>query len=122
MLHWACMDRKRLPEFVLVAGLVLVFGWFGIDKFLNPLLWIGFMPSSMDGLFGIPITTWLIIVGIGEIVLAVLVILPNHKVRKVGAALMALHLIAIIFQVGWNDIGVRDIGLLASSVALLLLI
>ncbi len=107
---------------LLTIGLAVVFGWFGIDKFLTPLIWIGWMPLWMEGLMGMPTETWLKIVGVSEIIMALLIIIPIRKVRMVGAVLIALHLVAILTQTGWSDIGVRDTGLLFSALALLFLL
>ena len=113
------MDRKHLTNLLLTAGLVLVFGWFGIDKFNNGFLWVGFLPGWMDGFAGLSKNLWIQIVGAVEILLALLLLIPVRRVRQAGALLIALHLVAILWQVGWNDVGVRDIGLLFMSVALL---
>lgn len=116
------MQRTQSAKWVLVAGLVFVFGYFGIDKFLNPLVWIVWMPTWMDGLMGMPKDTWLQIMGVLEMVMAVLVLLPMRRVQQLGVMLMAVHMLGILSQVGWNDIAIRDIGLLATMGALFLLL
>jgi uncharacterized membrane protein len=116
------MDRKQLALYVLIAALAFVFGWFGIDKFLDPLVWVGFLPTWMDGLLGMPKETWLVIMGVIEIAFALMLIIPVRNVRRLGALLIVIHLLAIVWQVGWNDVAVRDIGLLLSSLSLLLLL
>lgn len=113
------MDRKGLPVIFLISGLAFVFGWFGVDKFLHPTIWTGFLPLWMDGFLGYPDTVWILLIGAVEILLALMIIVPIRIVRQIGVAVIALHLLAVIWQVGWNDIGVRDIGLLLSSLALL---
>ncbi len=80
------------------------------------------MPPWMDGLLGLPLATWLRITGIGEILLAILLLVPVRALQRIIAILMALHLLAVLTQTGWNDIAVRDIGLLLSSLALLFLL
>lgn len=122
MLDWHSMERKRLPEYFLTAALVFVFAWFGIDKFTHPSIWTGFLPAWMDGLAGMPASTWILIIGAQELLFAVMLLVPVRRVRQLGALLIALHLVGVVAQVGWNDIGVRDIGLLLSSLALLTLL
>jgi hypothetical protein len=39
-------------------------------------------------------------------------------VRKVAVLLAALHLAGVLTQTGWNDIAVRDIGILLMTMAL----
>ncbi len=107
---------------MLIAAFVLVFGCFGIDKFLNPLLWMGFLPVWMNGLLNQPLDVWIKIIGTMEIALAVLLLIPYWRVRQVAGILIALHLVAVLAQVGWNDIGVRDLGLLLASTAMVRLI
>jgi hypothetical protein len=116
------MQLKFGPHVVLIIGLAFVFGYFGIDKLITPLVWIGWIPLWMEGLLGMTRETWLSIIGIGEIFLAVLLLIPHLLVRKVAAALSTLHLLGILTQTGWNDVAVRDIGLLAAAVALFLLL
>ena len=123
MLNSGSMERKRLPEYLLTAALAIVFAWFGIDKFRNAYLWIGFMPAWMDGFLGFSTKgVWIFVVGGIEIILAAMLLVPARRIRQAGAVLIALHLAAVLVQVGWNDIGVRDLGLLLSSVALAFLL
>jgi hypothetical protein len=80
------------------------------------------MPAWIDGLLGIGKDTWLKIFGVIELGLAVLLVIPIRRVRQVAAALIIFHLLGVLSQVGWNDVGVQDIGLLLSAVSLLLLL
>ncbi len=117
------MERKRLPEYLLTAGMVIVFAWFGIDKFRNAYLWTGFMPAWMDGFLGYSTKdVWIGVVGALEIIFAAMLLVPIRRIRQAGAVLIALHLAAVLMQVGWNDVGVRDLGLLLASVALFFLL
>lgn len=116
------MDRKRIAVWCLTAALVIVFGWFGIEKFQNPLLWIGFLPMWTDGFLGVSKDIWLMVMGVLELLFALMLIIPVRRVRQAGALLIAAHLVVVVLQVGLNDIGVRDLGLLLSSVALFLLL
>lgn len=116
------MERVTIVRWLLTAALVLVFGYFGIDKFLSPILWIGWIPPWMDGLLGLSREVWLKGVGIAEIVVAILLLVPHRRVRQAGAALAVVQLLGVLTQVGWNDVGARDAGLLLASVALFLLI
>ncbi len=114
--------NRNYPIWILIAALVLVFGWFGIDKFLNPILWVGFLPLWMDGLLGMDKTVWITIVGASEVGMAVMLLVPHRLVRILGTIFVILHLIAVLMQVGINDVGIRDMGLLLAAVALLLLL
>lgn len=116
------MQRLDTARCFLIAGLVLVFGLFGIDKFLSPALWIGWVPPWMEGLLGFPRDAWLRAIGVAEILVAVLLLIPVRRVRQAGALLVSLELLSILTQTGWNDVGIRDAGLLLAAVALLFLL
>ena len=79
----AVFQRNALAKAILIFELALIFGYFGIDKFVHPLNWIGWIPLWMDGLFGMAV---------------------------------------ILTQVGVNEMGARDFGILLSSLALFLLL
>ena len=116
------MQRNLIAQFLLTAALVLVFGYFGIDKFVHPELWLGWIPLWMDNVLGLPREMWLKVIGASEAFFALLLLIPLRRVRMTGAILIALHLVAILTQVGWNDIAVRDLGLLLASLSLLFLL
>ena len=116
------VSKQHFARYALIAALVLVFGFFGIDKFLNPLLWIGWIPTWMEGLLGFTRETWLQIIAALEILLAAWLLIPIRRARQIAVVLMALHLVAVLTQTGWNDVGARDTGLLLASVALFLLL
>ena len=116
------MQRESYAKWLLIAGLAFVFGYFGIDKFVHPDIWIGWMPMWMEGLMGMTREMWLPIIGASEVMLAVMLIIPVRIIQRIGAILVALHLVAILTQVGWNDIGIREIGLLMSALSLAFLL
>lgn len=112
------MSPITTARFALIIGTSFVFLYFGIDKFVHPKLWIGWMPDWMDGLLGQNLDMWMNIVAISEILIGIAVLIPHRKLQRIAAFFASLHLIAILTQVGWNDVAVRDIGLLAMTVAL----
>ncbi len=116
------MQRTNAAKYVLIASLTFLFVWFGIDKLIHPATWIGWMPGWLDGFLGMDIELWLTVVGVIEFVLGVVLLIPHFKARIAAASIIILHLLFVIFQVGWNDIGVRDIAILGSAISLLLLL
>jgi len=116
------MQRKTFADLLLTAGLAFVFIYFGVDKFVHPEWWIDWMPTWMEGLMGFSRNGWMLITGALEILFAVMLVLPVRIIRQTGAILCALHLVAVLTQTGWNDIAVRDIGLLLMSLGLYALI
>jgi uncharacterized membrane protein len=116
------MSRITTARWTLILGLAFIFLYFGIVKFTEPKAWIGWMPAWIDGLFSIDVNTWLKIIGATEIALGIMILVPVRFVQQLASILMTLHLTGIVWEVGWNDIAVRDIGLLlmATSVFYLL--
>lgn len=122
MLRCLPMDRNLWARRVLIVSLTIVFLYFGIMKFVEPSSWVGFLPSWMNGFMGFDKYLWLSVLGVLEIFLGVALLISRARVQKIVAALVALHLLFVVIQVGWNDIGIRDIGLFLSSIALFLLL
>jgi uncharacterized membrane protein YphA (DoxX/SURF4 family) len=116
------MQRIRLGTWILSIGLAVVFGWFGIDKFLNPVAWLGWIPAWMDGLLGMPSTTWLNIIAVSEMTFAVMLLVPVRNVRRAGAVLIAVQLLGILPIAGFNDVGLRDFAMMMSAIALAVLL
>ena len=107
---------RDLPIFFIRLGLGFVFFWFGIDKFIDPGLWIGWIPDSILSFVPIFPGTFIFLLGIVETILGILLIFG--VLVRIVAFVSALHLLAIIFSLGFNDIVVRDIGLLTMALAL----
>lgn len=116
------MQRKAFANALLTAGLAFVFLYFGIDKFVHPQFWIDWMPMWMEGLMGLSRNGWMVITGAAEILIAMMLLIPIRNIRQTGAFLCALHLVAVLTQTGWNEIAVRDIGLLFMSLGLFALL
>ena len=104
------------------TGLALVFLWFGIDKFIQPQYWIdAWMPqwaqhgaqvvgmSAMDAVF---------LVGIFEVLVAVSFV-TGFFTRAFSAAAI-VFLIGTLAVHGLDEVMVRDIGLIAALVALVI--
>ncbi len=116
------MSAITTAKWTLILGTAFVFLYFGIEKFVHPALWLGWMPDWMDGLMGYRVSLWMQVVAVTEIALGALILVPVRAVQKTVALLASLHLVAILTQVGWNDTAVRDTGLLCMTTALWYLI
>lgn len=107
--------RYGLSYLVLRIGLGLVFLWIGIDILRHPELWIEFVPQALP--FGIPREVGLQINGFLDVLLGVLLIV--RILPKIAAAVAALYLAGILITQGVNAVLIRDVGLLACALALL---
>jgi uncharacterized membrane protein len=116
------MQQSDIARMILAAGLACVFIAFGIDKFLNPVLWVGWIPPWLQGATGMSAEAWLPWIGGGEVAAGILTLIPKRRLQNAGTILIILFLLAVLPIVGWNETGIRDIGLLLSAVALLMLL
>ena len=113
------MDLSKAKTFapaILRYGLGLVYLWFGISQLVNPGNFIGYLPGFLfnSGYAG----TFVIINGVFEIIAGTLHILGIFT--RIVAALLALHLIAITFDLGYGEVAVRDFGLAVATIVVFL--
>jgi len=110
---------------LLSAGLAFVFLWFGIDKLLLPIYWIGWIPMWMEGLGNLSRGVWLEMIGLLEAGIGfgfgLGVIVQRTTIQRVTCAIAIAHLLAVLTQTGLTDVGVRDVGLLFATLAIFIL-
>jgi len=102
---------------LLRIGLGGVFLWFGIDKFIHPDIWVNYIPQWFPML--IPVGTFILLMGIVESLIGFFVLIGFYT--RTAAAIAALMLIPIIVSLGYNEISVRDFGLLMLAVGIAVL-
>jgi uncharacterized membrane protein YphA (DoxX/SURF4 family) len=108
---------KHIGLFLLRIGLGGVFLWFGTDKFIHPDIWVHYIPSWFPML--IPVSLFVLLMGIVETLIGLLVLAGFYT--RIAAALAVLMLIPILISLGYNEIGVRDFGLLMLALGILFL-
>ena len=119
--------KKISPQWALRLSLGIMYLYSGVDILYHSDSWtwaIRSLPSFVSG----PITQFgvakfLFIQGIGEIILAIILLawfVPKIIVKYVGL-LSALEMLAIVLLVGVDQVTFRDIGLIGSGLALFLL-
>ena len=105
---------KFTQRLILTLGLAFVFIAFGIDKFINPEAWQGYVPLWL----AVPVIPFLYVIGAIEILLGILLFV--QKTARIAAIGCAALLIGIILTLGWNEIMIRDVGLFAMAIVLIL--
>ena len=113
------MDKEALGLLALRIGLGGVFVWFGVDKWVHPIFWINWIPKAVLSLLPVTQTLFIHGLGTGESVIGLLIL--SGLWTKPAAGLAAVNLFGILFSVGFNDIMIRDAGLLCLSAAICLL-
>lgn len=116
------MEQAPSARIILSGGLAIMLIGMGIDKYVHPELWLGWLPLQMEGLLSMDRLMWLKLIAGIEVLLGIGILLPMRLARQAASAILVLHLLsicAIVFwMTGWNDILLRDIGLLAAAIAL----
>ena len=112
------MKFEKYSMFVIRIGLAIVFLLFGIDKFINPELWFGYVPNFILQLTPLSLNLFIFLLGILEAIIGLFLLLGF--LTRITAIIAAILLLGVIFTVGYNEITVRDIGLLAMAISLII--
>jgi len=109
---------KRLSPTILRIGLALVFLWFGTSQIMKPSDWVGFIPDWVAGASTLSATIIVYLNGTLEIILGAALLLGLFT--RIVSLLLFLHLIGIMYTVGFDALGVRDFGLTVAMLCIFL--
>jgi uncharacterized membrane protein YphA (DoxX/SURF4 family) len=110
-------NAKQYAPVVLRFGLVALFLWFGLSQVISPSEWVSWLPSWTSSL-PLGAKTLVLLNGGFEVIFGALLAL-GIQTRWV-ALLLSLHLFLIAYEIGYNDVGVRDFVLSISTLAIAL--
>ena len=108
---------KRYSPVVARLGVGIVFFIFGIWQLVQPSNWFGYLPGFALN-FGFSPNTLILINGIFDLIIGLALI--RGIFIRVFAALGALHLLFTGITLGFNDVSIRDFGLLIVLVSIIL--
>lgn len=115
------VQSLKYSHLVLRIGLALVFLWFGIDKFIHPGYWAdAWLPGSVAGIIeraGLSRNEFMYLNGIFEIVVGTSII-STIFIRFFATAAVVFLLSVFLFH-GFNEIVIRDFGLIGGLLALI---
>ncbi|MBT3413080.1 MAG: hypothetical protein HOJ15_03005 [Candidatus Jacksonbacteria bacterium] len=97
-------------------GFFVVFGFFGVMAFLQPEVYMSFVPEFAVGLTGLSQENLLFIAGALEIAVALMMLM--WRFTRFGFSIAVVFLIAIVgssLSLEQWDIAARDFGLLSAS-------
>lgn len=103
---------------LLRIGLSLVFLYFGIMQISSPDDWASFVPDFMTLVPNITANNLVIMNAIMELTLGLFLILGLYT--RFSSLILSLHLFGIAFSIGFNPLGVRDIGLAIATLSIFL--
>lgn len=112
------MNTTRFAPLVLRLGLAALFLWFGLSQVVAPAEWLAWVPAWATTLSWISPETLILFNGGFESVFGIALAL-GFRVR-LTALLLSLHIFFIAYEVGYNDIGVRDFAIGVSTLAVAL--
>ena len=114
-------SSSRLSYLFIRLGLAAVFLWFGIDKMIHPDYWLNawVAPSirSLVGSVGLSGNQFVYLNGVFEILVGVSLV--TNVLQRFFSLLAALFLVSIFIFIGFNEVTVRDIGLLGGFLAII---
>lgn len=99
--------KQYAPALVRVT-ISLVFLWFGLNQILDTSSWLQWLPAWAYQLPLSP-TAVLVLNGSFETVFGLLLLVGLFT--RITALLLSLHLLGIAWTIGYNDVGIRDLGL-----------
>ena len=108
---------KKSAFHILRVGVAITFLWIGVLIFKDPQAWGGFLQPWAADLLPVPLEQAMIGTAILDILVGI--ILLSGFFVWIAALVGSIHLIIVLGTVGINDVTVRDIGLLAATLALL---
>ena len=98
-------------------GVGVVFFIFGISQLLNPQSWMAYLPDFALTI-GVSATNLIYMNGVFDLAIGILLLFGIFT--RVVSLIGILHIIGIIISIGYNDVAVRDFGLLIVLVSVFL--
>lgn len=113
------LSRQTIGLHILRLGLSGVFLWFGFSQLIDSLSWVAIVPDWAVNLLHLPPAMIVMGNGVCEVILGTLLAM-GFFVRIISFVL-ALHLLPIAFDFRTSATGIRDLGLVISSLSLSLM-
>lgn len=107
---------KKSAFHILRVGIAITFIWIGVLIFKEPQAWGNLLQPWAADLLPIPLQEAMIGTAILDILIGVLLLIDF--LTWLAALLGAFHLVIVLITTGITPVTVRDIGLLAATLAL----
>jgi uncharacterized membrane protein YphA (DoxX/SURF4 family) len=96
-------------------GVAIVFLWFGINQIINPELFFSYVPQIF---YQFGPSTLVLTNGVFETLFGSLLLLGVFT--RLTSFLLSMHLLFIVIGLGYNDVAVRDFGLMLATFSVFL--
>ena len=100
------------------VGIAITFLWIGILIVKQPEAWGGYLRPWAVRLLPVPLEQVMLGTAIIDIIIGALLLVD--RLTHIAAFVGALHLVIILITSGITDITIRDVGLLAASLAVMI--
>ncbi|MDO8460259.1 MAG: DoxX family membrane protein [Nanoarchaeota archaeon] len=97
-------------------GVGIVFLLFGISQITDPSSWLGYLPVGISN-YIVP-TTFILFNGVFDLTLGILLLLGLFT--RIVSAIAVLHLLGILATLGYNEVSIRDFGLMLGALSVFL--
>lgn len=112
------MELKKYSGIMLRTAIAIVLLWFGFTQIKNPTPWVRLLPEILTSSGIISATTFIYINGTFEIIFGTLLLLGLFT--RTVSLILTLHLLNIVYTVGYGPIGARDFAIALSCLAIFL--
>src|SRR3989338_560307 len=101
---------KHLAPLVVRLGLGLVFLWFGFTQLFDGDTFLGYLPDFATKIIPLAPLTIISLNGAFDAIFGFLLLIGLFT--RFTAAIVSLHLLIVALGLGYNDVAVRDLGLM----------
>ena len=112
------LSLKNLKEYSPILAryaVALVFLLIGLDQLLKPDFWVSYFPTNLP--FNIAVENAVFYNGIFDLAIGILLFIG--LLTRIVSLVAALHLIIVMYYIGYNDISFRDAGIFLASISTL---
>jgi len=110
-------NAKISPKSLIRIGLGAVFLYAGISALINPMAWVGFVPSWVS----VITTPFVFLAGHAVFQILIAIVLFSGVKLRVAASIAFIDILGILVFFGVDDVTFRDFGLLTAAAALFFL-
>lgn len=108
---------NKTPFLILRIGLAVTFLWIGVLILKQPEAWGGYLQPWAAELLPVPIEQAMMGTAVMDIIIGAMLLFS--PLVGIAALVGSIHLIVILVMSGITDITVRDIGILAGTLAIM---
>ena len=106
---------QKFSLLILRVGIGAVIIWFALQQLSNPSFWTTYLPEFTKSL-QISQTTFIYLNAWFELTFGTLMILGFYT--RIVSFFLAIHMLGIVFSIGYDATGIRDFGLFIALVSI----